>query len=494
MRRLFVVTGIIGVASLVNLITGLIRAKFTALTLGPEGIGIFSQASYFLQFLTNFGSLGIGLGVNKYIAQNWKEKNIKKTKETILSSFLLVFLVSFLSIIVALIMAPQMSHFLFANRNYGIYVFLLTVSLPFVASVNLFSNIFFSLQKIKLYTKAMVISLISGLIFLFVLVYLLKLKGAFLYLVLNGMIMGLIFLYVAYRELPKKLIDSLLKNPFIQPKEILFWWKNFFNYGAVILISTILSLLTVLYLRAALIRNFGPESNGIYQVVFALSGYYLPFLTNGLWGYFYPRMSAFNKKDDIINEINSTFRLLIILIVPSIITFYILRNLFIKIVFSSEFLSASSLFSWQLTGDFFFLLFSILNTSLLAQAFLKEYLFIGIGFNISFILIFLFSYQTLGIKAIVISYLSVSAFFFLMNVFVHTRKNSFRLYFKNLKLIILSLILLIVCMNIKDSPSFDILKIALTAGWLLLIVKKEEMQKDKELIFTKLARQTNNCI
>ncbi len=488
MKKLFVVTGILGIASLVNLITGLIRAKYMALTLGPEGIGIFSQASYFYIFLSNFGTLGIGLGVNKYVAQNWKEKNIKKTKEAILSSFLLVFLVSFLLIVVALIMAPQLSYFLFASRKYGIYVLMLTASLPFVVSVSLFTNIFFSLQKIKSYTKAKIISLISGLVFLFILVYLLKLKGAFLYLVLNGIIMGLIFFIVAYRELPKTLIDSLLKRPFIQLKEILFWWKKYFNYGAAILTSTVIGLLTVLFLRATLIRKFGPESNGIYQVVFALSGYYLPFLTNGLWGYFFPRMSTFNNKDDIINEINNTFRLLIILIVPSIITFYILRNLFIKMVFSSEFLTASSLFSWQLSGDFFFLLLYVLNTSLISRAFLKEYLLIGIGYNLSLIIIFFSTYRTLGIKAIVLSYLLSSIILFLINFIIHKYRIGFKLYSKNYKLIILSLLLIIFCMIVKDSYLLTLTKITLMVGWFLMIVKKEEIQNLKSLLFSKYSR------
>lgn len=491
MKKLFIATGIIGIASMVNLITGLIRAKFTALTLGPEGVGIFSQASNFIQFLTSFGALGIGVGVNRYIAQYWKEKNIGNTHKTILFAFFLIFSLSFLIIFMALFAAPQISQFLFSDRDYGIYVLMLAVSLPFVVSSSLFSDIFFGFEKIKLFTKARVISLIAGLIFLFIFVHLFRLKGAFIYLVMSGTFMGIVFFYFAYRELPREIIECFFKKTVIKLKEILYWCKKLLNYGAVILLSTILSLFTILYLRAALIRQFGPESNGIYQVVFAISGYYLPFLTNGLWGYFYPRMSAFKEKKQFITEINNTFRLLIIIIVPSIIALYIFRDLLIKLVFSSEFLSASHLFSWQLSGDFFFLLLYILNTSLLARTFLKEYLFIGIGYNISFILIFISSYRTLGIKAIVISYLLSSGIFFIVNFIMHKNKIGFKLYSENLKLIILSLILLIVCMNIKDSHLFNFFKIALTAGWFLLIAKKEEIQKVKLLFASGYTRFTS---
>ena len=107
MFKLLKATAIVSVATMANIISGLIRAKFTAVTLGPSGVGIFAQAMNFQQFAISVASLSIGLGVVKYVAVYNEEGNAGKVKETLLCGFIMQLFASLIFIAVVFLFAEK---------------------------------------------------------------------------------------------------------------------------------------------------------------------------------------------------------------------------------------------------------------------------------------------------------------------------------------------------------------------------------------------------
>ena len=66
MKKLYKATAVMGIATVVAIMTGFIRAKLGALLLGPSGVGLFSQAMTFVQSGETICGLGIGVGITRY--------------------------------------------------------------------------------------------------------------------------------------------------------------------------------------------------------------------------------------------------------------------------------------------------------------------------------------------------------------------------------------------------------------------------------------------
>ena len=67
MRKIFASTSIMGISTLVSLFVGIVRSKVMAILLAPAGVGIVSQAFSFLTTASTVASLGLGVGVAKFI-------------------------------------------------------------------------------------------------------------------------------------------------------------------------------------------------------------------------------------------------------------------------------------------------------------------------------------------------------------------------------------------------------------------------------------------
>jgi PST family polysaccharide transporter len=208
------------------------------------------------------------------------------------------------------------------------------------------------------------------------------------------------------------------------------------SYGGVSFVTGALGSITLVGSRSLLVRYFGADSNGYYQVVFLLSASYLPFFTNGLWSYFYPKISALTDRDRYSVEVNHAIRLCAFGIVPLVAAVYIFRKSIIYTVFTGKFVPAETLFSAQLGGDVFFLLYYVMATSLLAGGRLKAYLVSGAVYAILFIGLFMAFKFKLGVNAITVSYLVSNALLFIASVIYHVYYMGIKIYKRNVNLLL----------------------------------------------------------
>lgn len=485
MNKLFRATSIVGIATFVSLIAGFIRAKFTAVTLGPGGVGIFSQATIFLQFFTVFASLWFYTGLTKYIAEFNAEKKETEIKAIVNVALMLQLIASIIFIFIISIFSRKISQYLFSSPAYGKWLFLIALFGPFGIFAMTIESAMFGLGKYKIFTASRVSYSLLGLIPLVGFIYYMKLKGSFFYLAANSLILFLITYLFIFKDIKKGV--KFIKLGF---KKLLNIVKKLTGYSSVIFLASVFSYFVILFVRSLVIKNLGPEANGFYQVVFALSSYYLPFLTNALWSYFYPRISYMKEKSEFDLEINTTMRFCILCITPATMAIMILKNLIILIIFSKKFMPASALFSTQLLGDFFFILSYILGTSLLARAKLRQYLIINLGYGAAFMFLYLLFQKHINIKAVTLSYMISHATFFFINLIYHIKSMELTLRLENIKLLLISSVLLVISFFMPDIGYWAVpLKLGLIFVWFFIVVTKTEREKALALVLNKFKLQ-----
>lgn len=484
MKNIIKATGSVSSITFANILTGFIRSKFTAVMLGTAGVGLFSQAFNFLQFAITVASLSIRLGVTKYVAKYSSENDDKKVKETISFAVVSQISVALVFIIVVLLFSKVVSKYLFASEGYGLFVIMLALGIPFVVLSGTFESVLIGFGKYKSFARGRVIAAFLSLVPLFVFISMMKVKGAFLYLLFSALISFLVFYRIMRSNIPAGIFKSIFNVKAIYSKRGDFKGigKMLISYGGASFITGGLGLFCVVFSRTLLINYLGLDANGLYQVVFAMSAYYVAIFTNGLWSYFYPRVSAISDASEYSREVNSSLRFCIIGIMPFIVGIYMFRKVIINILFSGKFMPAEGLFATQLLGDMFFLLFYLLCTSILASERLRAYLLFGVFYNACLIGIFVSLVHHMGVKAITTSYMLSSFFASLALAMYHIKYLRVKIYPRNIFLFAAAIFVALVVLFTPGGIVINFYKAAFCILCLYMVVTEDERKKAVEFI------------
>ncbi len=477
MFKLMKVTAIISVATVLTGVAGVIKAKFTALALGPSGVGIFSQAYNFQFLLVNLSSLSIGLGVTKYVSHYLARDEEENARGMVYCALWMQILFSLAIVAVTFILSPVFSRLVFSDPRYSLNIFIVSLGIPFLVLGGTVEAALLGYGNYKAFANSRGITNLLLLIPLIFFISLLGLEGAFIYLAASGVATAAVYYFFLRRYTPLSLTGVFMD--FRKRKNALLKFSTpLLRYGGVMFITGVMGVFNVVFLRALIIRYFGTEANGYYQVVFTLSTYYMVFFTNGLWSYFYPKLSSLQERSAQSEEINSAMRFCTFGIVIFMVGIFLFKDMIINIVFSREFAASRELFATQLFGDLFFILCYIINTSLLANAKLRDYFIFALLYSAAFIGFFLLLKDSLGLKAMTVSYLISNIATFLVLIYHHMKKMDFIIERRNAVLLAsgIALCLLVFTFGQGDMKGISFSSILLIT-WLVLSPTSSERHK-----------------
>ena len=488
MHKLFKVTAAVSIVTITTCIAGLVRAKFTAITLGPGGVGIFSQAFNFQQLAITIASLNIGLGIAKYVAQYKAENDLSKVKDTILAAFAMQGMATLGMIVLMIAFLSPLSKFLFSSYEYRALLLFLSISVMSFVAVSTMEAALFGFGNYQAFAKCRSYANLLQLIPLFIFIYTMKVRGGFLYLAVSGVISFIVYYCIFRKNVPEDIVKKIfsLKEILNISDSVKKIARDMLLYAGVISITSIIGLISIVFLRSMLIRYFGPDANGYYQVVFSLSAYHIALFTNGLWSYSYAKLSTMTDPTAYAVEVNHTMRFCILGIMPIIVILFLLRDVMINMVFSNKFIYARELFPTQLFGDLFFMLFYVMSLSLLASSRLRAYLAFGLFSSAFMITAFLLLREVLGMRAITVSYLAANAVSLFAIILYHIKKMQFTLYARNLKLFISALCLCgVVLFTGGDNLPMAAVKVILLCGWLGILTTASEKKKAWDAVISR---------
>ncbi|MFC1576703.1 oligosaccharide flippase family protein [Candidatus Omnitrophota bacterium] len=488
MKKLYKATAIMGVSTFVAMAIGILRAKFLAITLGPSGVGIFSQAVTFFQSAETICGLGICLGLTKYVSEMWQKRNIAEVKKTIMASFVLQVVAFFIFFILIVIFSKQISQFVFSSDQYSMALILISGGVLFSILVTTLESTLLGLGRPDSFSKARIVYYLVGFAILAGLVGTMKLKGGFLYIALNYITSFLVvgaFLIYALKSAIKLSFRSFIKG-FLK-LDFRFYFKKLLSYGVAVLGSAAVTWLAVLYIRSILIKEAGASANGFYQVVFALTSYYSPFFTNGLWGYLFPKLSAIDNISHFNLEVNKAFRFIIIFAVPAILILFLIRKEVVLLIFSKEFLPSLALFPLYLSGSLFYMITCILGNALLAKKELKAFFTINLVQYLLYALLFTFLVRRVGLIAIAISYLATNIVGNILCGSFLIKKMKFSLKKDNVILLGLAVFVMGIILFVPlESILVISIKWVLVALWFLYAIRKREKALLRSFIRSRL--------
>jgi PST family polysaccharide transporter len=364
-----------GIAVIIKMLTLLGLNKILAIYVGPAGYAALGQFQNAVQMITTLASGAINAGVTKYTAEYYqnepKQHAIWGTAGTI--SLIGSVLVS----IILVAFNRSLAGWFLNDENLGsVFVWFSVTLVPFVFNTLLLA-ILNGKKEIHRYVAANIAGSLFAMAVTSVMVVKLGLYGALVALAIYQSLTFFVTLSLIYKASWFKL-RYLLGGIDKQSA------KNLAKFTAMALTSAACVPVSHILIRNHLGDTLGWEAAGYWEAMWRLSSAYLMLVTTTLSVYYLPKLAELQDPTDIKREIFQGYRIILPVAAVCGITIYLLRDLIIRILFTTEFADMEVLFGWQMVGDTLKIGSWILAYLMLSKAMTRAYIVTEILFSFFF--------------------------------------------------------------------------------------------------------------
>lgn len=397
------------IAVVIKILTLLGINKILAIYVGPAGYAALGQFQNAVQMITTFASGAINTGVTKYTAEyNGNENQQRAVWRTAGTIALIGSLTT--SLLIALF-NKQLAVWFLKDTGYGGVFIWFAATLSFFTFNTLLLAILNGKKEILRY----VIANISGSIFALIITTVMSIQfglyGALVALAVYQSLSFIVTLFLCYKAPWFKF--KYLVGGIDKPTAI-----NLTKYTAMALTAAACVPVSHILVRNHLGESFGLEAAGYWEAMWRLSGAYLLLVTTTLSVYYLPRLSELKDCDDIKQEIIQGYKVILPFAVVCGIAIYLLRDLIIQMLFTTDFLPMRDLFAWQMFGDTLKIGSWILAYLMLGKALVKTFITTEILSACSFFALTYMLTDRFGLKGVAIAHAMNYMIYWITMIFV----------------------------------------------------------------------------
>lgn len=140
-------------------------------------------------------------------------------------------------------------------------------------------------------------------------------------------------------------------------------------------------------LRGYVISEISPIEAGWWEGMNRISNMYLMIITSSFSVYYLPRLSEIQDNKELRSEILRSYKVVVPTLLTGFVLVYLLRYWVVKILFTADFLPMTSLFIWQLLGDFFKICSWLLAFLMIAKSMTRVFVVTEVVFAIIFVVL-----------------------------------------------------------------------------------------------------------
>lgn len=397
------------IANFIKILINLISTKLVAVMIGPQGVALIGQFLNLFNIASISSSGGISNGVIKYVSEYKDDKN--KFYQYINTAISITLFFSIITSILVTIFAKYICENIFGDYQYISIIYIASFTISLFAINSLFLSI---INGLKLYKKFIIINLISSIcsfIFTIALVYFFKIYGALLALATYQSLV-VVVTYLIIRKNDLFVVNNLKLFYDVQKG------KQLLSFALVAFVALLWPLINIL-IRTYIINNISSVQAGIWEGMTKISALIIAVIGTAISTYYLPRLSEISDEEVLRKEIISGLKLFLSVTLLVTLILYFFRFFVISLLYTKEFSSMSTLFFYQLLGDFFWVAKMTLSVNMLARTMIKQYIFIEIVFAVIYLFFSLFLISRgAGVVGACISHLVYNFLYFLVMIFV----------------------------------------------------------------------------
>lgn len=344
-RQILRSTSIIGGASFVNILIGLVRVKIVAVLLGPAGVGLIGLLLNLVATASSVAALGIGAVGTRQIAEAAGREDDHAVAVARRALFWGTLAMSVVGALVFWLLRDVLATHVLADPalSYEVGWLALGVGLTVAggsqgALLNGLRRIG-DLARISMVSAALATTLGVGALLLW------HEKGILLYLLMTPVASFVVgHWYVA--RLPK------VQAPPPLLRELAQQWRTLVRLGTAFMLAGLVAAAGELAARTLVQRTLGAEALGQFEASWLISMTYIGFVLRAMGTDYYPRLTAVIHDHAAANKlVNEQTEVALLLAGPVFLAMLGLAPWVIELLYSSRFAEAAAILRWQILGD-----------------------------------------------------------------------------------------------------------------------------------------------
>ncbi len=423
-----------GGVQIFNILITLVRGKFVAMFLGPEGMGISSLYTSSANTIQQIGALGANTAIVKQVSEE-KDSN-ERMPHVLAASLRIIFLTSLFGAILCFAASPLLSRWSFGDYSHTIAFMFLSIFVFLSIGGAGFLSILQGLGEVKRLSRASLVGGITGLAVGVPLYYFFGYAGIVPAMILLSLATFL-FYYISYR---RSIIFDKATFSWNEHKPLV---RKILGIGLLLMGGLVAGTLTN-YLINAFIRAYGSIPDvGLFQSANSLTNQYVGVVFSALAIDYFPRLTT-SCSDNIGMRlvINRQTEIVLLIVCPLVMVLILTAPLVIRIFLTGDFLSTTPLMRWMGFGIILQSINFPLGYVYIAKDNRKAYIWMEtIISNITWISTSILFYYLYGLIGLGIGLVVRNSIGIILDYAINRHLYGFRYDRKTLKILAVSLIL-----------------------------------------------------
>lgn len=336
-------TLLIGGASIVNVFFSILRNKAIAVTLGADGVGLFSLYNSILDLAHAVSGLGVQSSGIRQVAEASGMAQLNRIARIARILKWVSFLLGLVGALLVAATALQISNWTFGNDQHRLAIVVLAVAVLLRVAAGGQMALIEGTRRIASLTRITILTAIGGTMATVALVSLFGARG----LAPSLVAIAAVTLVVSWWYNKKILLPPAVMSR----RDLQHEAGALLKLGFVFMTSSLLAFGTAYAIRIVVLQHGGVAMAGLYQAAWALGGLYAGLVLQAMGTDFYPRLTATSRDNALWNRLaNEQTKISILLAGPGIIATITFAPFVTNLFYSGEFFAAGDLLRWICLG------------------------------------------------------------------------------------------------------------------------------------------------
>ncbi len=392
-KTAFKATALFGGVQVFTILIKILNSKVIALWLGTTGYGIMSLFNSTTTLISSITNLGLQSSAVRDIAIAHGTNDTYKVSQIVKAINRWVWATGLVGAFLTIALSPWLSQWVFENDSYTISFILLSCVVLLTGLYNANYAILQGTRRLKGMAAANVFGALSGFICSLPIYYFFREKGivcALIFTALSTLVVS--YFYVRKISLPK--VDQTYKESFRIG-------RNTAKLGMAMAISGIMVEFVQFVVKTFITHQGGIADVGLYQAGWSLNGTYLGLVFTAMAKDYFPRLSQHSENNLFLRDsVNQQAEIAVLILSPLIMIMVVFMPLFIRMLYTPEFLSVVELTTWLLIGSLVKAGSWGMSFVFLAKGDRNLYLFNELGIKIITLPSYLLGYYWYGLNGI----------------------------------------------------------------------------------------------
>jgi PST family polysaccharide transporter len=338
-------TSIIGGASFINIVIGVLRTKVLAVLLGPAGVGLASLYTGLMGTASTVATMGLGTVGTRQIAEASSKDDARAIIVARRALFWGTMVLACAAGLVVWSLRSVLAVHALGNASYSGAVGWLSIGVALSVAGASQAALIQGMRRIgdiaRLNVFGSVISTVLGISLLWRWG-----KAGLVAYVLIVPLASFVLGHIYVSRLPKA------KTEIVTLPELTREWKMLFRLGIAMVGAGLVQQLAQLWIRIDVARVLGAQSLGQYQAAWTISMQYVSFVLMAMGTDYYPRLTGvIHDHKAARNLVNEQTEIATLLSAPVFIAMMALAPWVIHLLYAASFTPAIEILRWQVLGD-----------------------------------------------------------------------------------------------------------------------------------------------